>query len=115
MRIIIAGTVDVDPEKRDAILREAKPFIEAGQAVKGCIAYDWTPDPFDSGRIHVFEEWTGEAELAAHFQGDAYKSMLGHMSQAGIKASSTQKYRVDHFEPVYNSEGVPRADFFTAP
>jgi hypothetical protein len=41
--------------------------------------------------------------------------MLGHLSGVGILASDTKKYRIDHFEPVYDPEGVPRADFFTDP
>ncbi len=40
--------------------------------------------------------------------------MLGHLTETGIVKAVTQKYRIDHFEPVYDPEGRPRADFFTA-
>jgi quinol monooxygenase YgiN len=115
MRILVAGTVDVDADKRAEALRGAEPFIEAARAEPGCIAYDWTPDPYNDQRIHVFEEWTGEKELAFHLSAEPYKAMLGHLSGVGILASDTKKYRIDHFEPVYDPEGVPRADFFTDP
>jgi len=113
MTILIAGTIDLEPDKRGEALEGAKGHIEAARDEAGCVAYDWTPDPYVPGRIHVFEEWTGEKELAIHLAGAPYKNMLVHLSSFGILASKTQKYRVDHFEPVYDPEGVPRADFFT--
>ena len=110
-RIVIAGTVDVASEDRARALAEALPHICAARAQPGCLAYDWTADPHDAGRIHVFEDWTGTAELAAHLAGPAYRGMLGHLSGFGIRGSDTRKYRVDRIEPVYDSSGVPRADF----
>jgi len=115
MRIIVAGWVDVPAERRDEALSGARPHIQAGREEQGCLAYNWTPDPYEPQRIHIFEEWTGQDALAAHLSGEPYRSMLGHLSGVGILGSSTQKYRVDHFEPVYDDAGVPRADFFTSP
>ena len=113
-RIVIAGKVDVAPEKREAALKDARPLIEAALAEKGCVEYAWTADPHDPGRIRVFEEWVSEPDLAVHLKGDPYRGMLAHLSGVGILNAVTQKYRVDHFEPVYDPSGVPRADFFTA-
>ncbi len=115
MRILIAGTIDVDANKRAKALEDAEPFIRAALEEPGCVAYDWTPDPYNPQRIHVFEEWTGEKELAFHLGAEPYRNMAAHLAGVGILAAETKKYRVDHFEPVYDGEGVPRADFFTAP
>lgn len=114
MRVLIAGTVDLDPEARDTALEGAKALIEEARGEPGCVAYDWTPDPYLPGRIHVFEEWTSEADLSVHLKAPSYTGMLAHLGGVGIRASDTQKYRVDHFEPVYDPDGVPRGDFFTA-
>lgn len=113
MAIIIAGTVDVAPETRERTLLEARPLIEAARAEPGCIAYAWTADLSEPGRIHVFEEWASEADLAYHFTAEPYQQMLAHLHGAGIVAAVTQKYRIDHAEPVYDPEGRPRADFFS--
>ena len=115
MRILIAGTIDVAAEKREAALRDAEPFIQAALDEPGCVAYDWSPDPYNPQRIHVFEEWAGEKELAFHFSAAPYKNMAAHLAEVGILAAETRKYRIDHSEPVYDPEGVPRADFFSAP
>lgn len=113
MRILIAGVVDLPPKRRDEAIAGAEALIEEARGEPGCVAYDWTPDPFLPGRIHVYEEWTGEAELAAHLKAPSYTGMLAHLGGIGILNAVTQKYRVDHFEPVYDPKGVPRADFFT--
>ena len=113
-RIVIAGRVHVAPEKRAAALTGARPLIDAALAEKGCVEYAWTADPYDPGMIRVFEEWVSEPDLAVHLKGEPYKGMLAHLSGVGILNAVTQKYRVDHVEPVYDPSGVPRADFFTA-
>lgn len=112
--ILIAGIVEVTPDKRDAAIAEAKALIAEARREPGCLAYDWTADPETPGRIHVFEEWTGEAELAAHFKAPSYTGMLAHLDAIGITGTAVRKFRIDLSEPVYDPQGVPRADFFSA-
>ena len=45
MGIIIAGTVDIDPERRDAALAAGKPLIEGALGQDGCLDYVFCPDP----------------------------------------------------------------------
>lgn len=113
-RIIVAGTVDLDPELREATLAGAWPYIEQARGERGCIAYNWTLDPYEPMRIHVFEEWTSEEELAEHLSGAPYKSMLVHLQDAGISNAVTQKYKIENFEPVYDETGTPQAKFTTS-
>lgn len=114
MRILISGEIDLAPEAREKALIDARPLIEAALAEKGCVHYAWTADLSTPGRVHVFEEWESEADLAAHLAAKPYLDMAGHLAAVGIKNASTRKYRVDHTEPVYDPQGRPRADFFTA-
>lgn len=115
MKILIAGEIDLDPRAREQALADAVPLIAAALAEPGCVHYAWTADLARPGRVHVFEEWDSEADLAAHLVGQPYLAMSGHLQKVGIKAAVTRKYRVDHSEPVYDPQGRPRADFFTAP
>jgi quinol monooxygenase YgiN len=114
MTIVIAGEIDLEPKDREAALTQAAPLIQAALAEPGCVHYAWTADLNRPGRVHVFEEWASEADLAAHLVGKPYLGMLGHLSGFGIKNAVTRKYRVDRQEPVYDPDGRPRADFFTA-
>lgn len=113
MRIVISGEIDLAPEAREKALLEARPLIEAALAESGCLQYAWTADLSRPGRVHVFEDWESEPDLAAHLAGKPYQGMLAHLGVVGIKQAVTRKYRVDHTEPVYDPEGRPRADFFT--
>ena len=115
MPVVISGEIDLAPGTRDKTLEDARPFIEAALAEKGCIHYDWSASPHSPDRIHVFEEWDTEADLIAHLADQPYRDMSGHLGGAGIVNASTRKYRVDLIEPVYDPEGKPRGDFFTAP
>jgi quinol monooxygenase YgiN len=112
-RIIISGTVDLPPDRLDDALSRARPLIEGALTEPGCLDYDWCPDPLIPGRIRVFERWASEETLAAHFQGSWYQGMREHLAACGITGASTAKFRVDLAEPVYDSTGSPRADFFT--
>jgi quinol monooxygenase YgiN len=111
--IIIAGTVDVDPEQREAALEAGLPHMEATRAQKGCLDYSWSADGLVPGRIYVFERWETQEDLALHFQGQHYLNMRTTIAQYGLKAADVLKYRVDFSEPVYDPTMTPRADFFT--
>jgi quinol monooxygenase YgiN len=111
MLIIIAGTIDLDPERAEQALIDARDFIAASRAEPGCIAYDWAIDPTRPGRINVFEEWESESALAQHFRDVSYRAMRDHLPRYGLVSSSVRKYRCDRAEPVYDSSGTPRADF----
>lgn len=111
--IIIAGTIELDPERRDEALTTAQPFIDGALTQDGCEAYTWSADLNSPGRVEVFERWTREADLAAHFAGPHYLAMLKALGAFGLRSSDVSKYRVAHREPVYDSANKPRADFFT--
>ena len=113
-KVVVAGTVDVAPEKRDQALQDARALIDEALGEPGCLAYEWTRDSFDPGRIHVFEEWESEATLIEHLRAPSYLNMLAHLGGVGIKAANTRKYRVDLDEPVYDESGKARGDFFSA-
>ena len=112
MTIVIYAIVDLDPSTRTAALTSAKPHVDAALAQPGCVAYAWTADPHNLGRVHVFEEWSGQDVLASHLAGPAYRAMLGHMQGYGITSAVSTKYAVTAKQPVYDPQGRPRADFF---
>ena len=112
--IIIAGTVDVDPARRDLALEAGCPHMRATRAQKGCVDYVWSADLLTPGRIYVFERWESEDDLRAHFEGPHYLAMRNTMASFGLVAADVLKYRMAIAEPVYDQTGTPRADFFTA-
>ncbi|MGB1342466.1 MAG: putative quinol monooxygenase [Pseudomonadales bacterium] len=113
MKIIISGTVDLDPEQMDAAMVAAKPLIEGALTQDGILDYDWCPDPLTPGRLRVFERWESEAALQNHFNNHWYNDMRMALAQFGIRGADVLKYRIELAEPVYDETGTARADFFT--
>lgn len=111
--ILIAGTVDVDPEQRDAALLAGKPHMQNTRSQAGCMDYVWSADALVPGRIYVFERWASQEALAAHLSGPYYLAMRDTMAAHGLRGADVSKYRIDLSEPVYDATGTPRADFFT--
>ena len=112
--IIIAGTVDVDPERRDAALEAGRSLMEETRTQKGCLDYVWSADLVVPGRIYVYERWESEADLRAHFEGPYYLAMRDTIAAHGLRGADVMKLRPEISEPVYDPTGTPRADFFTA-
>jgi len=113
MTILIAARIDVPPEARQQLLKDAVPLIEAALAEAGCREYAWTADLNKPGRIHVIEEWADEKSLQAHFEGQPYLQMRDHIGSRGLNDAWSHKYLIAKAEPVYDPTGVPRARFST--
>lgn len=110
--IIVAGWVDVDPDRRDQALIAGRPHMQATREWPGCLDYVWSADPLNDGRIYVYERWTDEASLASHFAGPYYTAMRNTIGAHGIRGVEVYKYAPGQQGAVYDAHGVPRADFF---
>jgi quinol monooxygenase YgiN len=111
--IIIAGQIDLeDPARRDEVVAGSARFqLATRQDEPGCLAYCFAADPVVEGRIQVYELWSDEESLAAHFTHPNYLDMRDYLRTAGLKSADNRKYRCDLVKPVYDHERVPRADF----
>ena len=113
MKIIISGTVDIDPEKMSAAMTAGKPLIDGALTQDGCLDYDWCPDPTTEGRIRVFERWASQEALSNHFDNHWYTDMRDAIGSFGLRSADVLKYKVELEEPIYDETGTPRADFLT--
>lgn len=113
MTILIAGTVEMDAEKRGDALAEAAAVMADTRAQNGCVHYVWSADPTSSTRIYVFENWDSTEALAAHLDGPYYAQMLALLGKYEVTSAEVAKFKVALEEPVYDPQGRPRADFFT--
>ena len=68
--IVIAGKIQVKPEKREEAKRAALEMVEATRREAGCISYAFYADLVDPGTFFIFEEWKDDAALGAHFQSE---------------------------------------------
>ena len=114
MPIIIAGTIEVDPDQRDGALVAAEPFITGARSQPGCLEYSFCADGTRPGTIVVLERWADEDALRGHFAGPHYLAMRDHLGASGLRGATVAKHRIELSEPVYDDRGVPRPDFVTA-
>ena len=114
--IIIAGFLEFeDRHARDAILDAGLDLqAETRNDEPGCVEYCFSADPSVETRIRVFEMWSDQAALAAHFEHPSFHAMREVFHQFPRTGGEIKKYRCDLSEPVYDDTGTIRADFFTA-
>src|SRR5262245_29572547 len=65
--IVVAGTVRIRPEAREAAAEAALAMIAATRREPGCRAYRFASDLADPTLIHVHEEWDSAEALERHF------------------------------------------------
>ena len=66
--IIVAGSVRVDPAKREAARAVMERVITASRGEDGCIDYAYSVDVLDPGMVRVWEVWRDKETLQRHFQ-----------------------------------------------
>ncbi len=92
--LIVAGTLQVDPDHRDAMFASLVPMIEATRAEPGCQAYVFSPDPDDPGLVHVFERWDDQAALDAHFASEHMAAWMKQAADLPIRGRDIAKYLI---------------------
>lgn len=112
MKVLINGSIEIDPAQRERALKEAAPLIEMARTEAGCLAYNWGADLSNEKLIYVYEEWASEKDLDVHFTVPSYTKMLEHLSGCGLVSADVRKFRVDKECGVYNPEGLPTSEFF---
>jgi quinol monooxygenase YgiN len=112
VEILIVGTIEVDPQRRAALLTAVRPYVQRTRSEEpGCLDYAFTADTVDDDRIVVVERWADEESLAAHFAHPNMAATKRALHENGSGASHIAKYRVDRAQPVRDAEGRYRADF----
>ena len=65
--LIVAGTIQVDPDSRDAATDALLEMMRETRKEPGNLEYAFTPDLADPGLLRIFEQWESQEALDAHF------------------------------------------------
>ena len=65
--IVVAGSVHIKVEARDAAVRAALAMADATRREVGCRAYRFSADLADPTLVYVHEEWESAEALERHF------------------------------------------------
>jgi quinol monooxygenase YgiN len=112
--IIIAGTIEfADQANRDGAVAAAVELQQSTRTTEpGCLAYSFAADTGSATSVQVYEAWTDEDALAAHFEHPnfwAMKQLLRGFERAS--GSQVAKYEIGRSASVYDADGKPSASF----
>jgi len=92
--ICIAGTIEIDPAKKDEAAVAALEIMRETHKEEGNLAYAFSQDLEDDGLIHIFEKWESQAALDFHFKTPHMAEFQKKMGGFGIKGMNLEKYEV---------------------
>jgi len=90
--LIVAGHFDVDPTQRGECISDRGEIMRTSRAENGCIAYAFTGDPIELGRVLLFERWESKGALATHL--GALRSAPRPDSDIQILGAEIQQYEI---------------------
>jgi quinol monooxygenase YgiN len=82
--VIVMGTFEVDPARREEFLAERAERMRSSRAEPGCLEYTFSADPLDPGRVVLAERWASQAALDAHLGAPAPPSPAVAPTSASI-------------------------------
>ena len=81
--LIIAGTFEVEPDRRDEFLAQKESGMRESRAEAGCIEYVLSADPLEPGRVYLYERWESKEHLAPHLARMGARATPGPRRGAG--------------------------------
>ncbi len=92
--IIIAGTLQVNPEDRARYLDLASRATALARSAPGCLDFAQSADPLEPDRINIFERWVSDADL------ETFRNLPDDGVEAPpILGADVQRYRIASVEP----------------
>jgi quinol monooxygenase YgiN len=98
--LVIAGTLSLDPGKRDQAIAAARELMQETRKEPGCISYTFSADLEDAGCFRIFEEWKSQQDLEAHFKAPHMARFQKLVPNLGIRGMKVQRYEVSGVGPV---------------
>ena len=98
--IVIAGSVRVKAEKREAAVRAALTMAEATRAEPGCLTYRFSADLADPTTFLIFEEWEDDEALARHFASAHMEAFRRAIPDLVAGPAAIKRYVVERAEPM---------------
>jgi quinol monooxygenase YgiN len=81
--IFIELVFDVAPETREDVVELARRTTAATHQEIGCVLYRFSTDAELPNRFVLTELWESEADLTAHFAGDAFRRFFSELPAGG--------------------------------
>jgi quinol monooxygenase YgiN len=98
---VIAGTIGVDPSKRDQAVGPAAVMMRETHKESGNIDYAFSLDMGEAGTIRVFEQWESQEALDLHFSSPHMAVFQKALGELGITGMDMQRYEIESVGPLF--------------
>ena len=98
--IVVTGLIEVKAESREAAAMVAATMAWATREEPGCIAYGFYADVEAPNRLRVYEEWTDQAALDAHFASPHMAEFRKNLGTVKLVSMDVQKFEGGPKSPV---------------
>ncbi len=92
--LVIAGTIRIDPSKREAAFAAAREITAETRREEGNAAYAFSADLEDEGLVHIFEEWDSQDALDRHFEMPHMAAFQKTLATLGVSEMKVRKYEI---------------------
>jgi quinol monooxygenase YgiN len=92
MPIIVTGSFDLDPAKRDAAIEVFTACMVATRTEEGNDGYTFSADLEDAGRFHLVEHWASQQAIDAHMASPHLAELMGAMGALGVTGVSLTQW-----------------------
>ena len=99
--LVVAGTIRIDPSKRQEASAAAREAMKETQKEEGNIAYVFSEDLEEEGLYYIFEKWEDQAALDFHFKTPHMAAFQGVMGTLGVKEMNVDKFEIASVGPVF--------------
>jgi len=98
--LIIAGTLKVKADHRQAMLDAVAPMVAATLNEAGCRDYVFSADPNDPEVVRLYELWDDEDALKGHFESEHMAQWQARAADLPILGRDIAKYTISAVGPV---------------
>tara|TARA_B100001146_G_C15891722_1_gene310587 strand:+ start:137 stop:439 length:303 start_codon:yes stop_codon:yes gene_type:complete len=98
---VIAGTIQVDPAKRQLAAEPAAEMMRETRKEEGNIDYAFSFDMGDETTIRVFEQWESQEALDLHFASPHMEQFRKTLGELGITGMDMQRFEIESVGPLF--------------
>ena len=98
--IVVAGTISIDPAKRDVAIAAIRDLMAETRKEKGCVVYVMSGDFEDAGCIRLFEEWESQEAIDAHVKAPHMAKFQAQIPNLGFRGMKLERYEATSKGPL---------------
>ena len=92
MSILVTGTIEFDPAKREEAIAAVNTAVEATLKEEGCEGYAFSADLNDPGRFYIAEQWASQEAMDSHMQTPHLAALMAAWGTVGVTSASLTKW-----------------------